>query len=98
EALVRWTRPGHGLVQPLEFPAHAEQFGLIPDIDLFVLRTACRQVQQWNEERSLSTQFTLHVNMSAVTLAMPDIVQRVLTTLASSGLPAHQLSVELTES
>jgi diguanylate cyclase (GGDEF)-like protein len=98
EALVRWMRPGHGMVPPLDFLSLAEQFGLIPDIDLFVLRTACQQVQQWNDVRALSAQFTVHVNMSAVTLALPDVVTQVEDALRRSGLPARHLAVELTES
>ena len=98
EALVRWLRPGHGMVPPLEFLSLAEQVGLIPDIDLFVLRTACHQVASWNAHRSLDAQFSVHVNMSAVTLAAPDVVLHVASALHDSGLPAHHLTVELTES
>jgi diguanylate cyclase (GGDEF)-like protein len=98
EALVRWQRPGHGMVPPMEFLTLAEEFGLIPDIDLFVLRQACEQVQEWNSHRAPDAQYCVHVNMSAVTLAHPEIVSQVAAALRVSGLPAQQLTVELTES
>ncbi|MDX6212088.1 MAG: hypothetical protein QOF82_1175 [Frankiales bacterium] len=98
EALVRWQRPGHGMVPPLEFLTLAEEFGLIPDIDLFVLRDACDQVREWNSRRPVDAPLCVHVNMSAVTLAHPQVVGQVDTTLQQSGLPARLLTVELTES
>ncbi|MDX6221393.1 MAG: hypothetical protein QOD91_447, partial [Frankiales bacterium] len=98
EALVRWQRPGHGMVPPLEFLTLAEEFGLISDIDLFVLRDACDQVREWNSRRPVDAPLCVHVNMSAVTLAHPQVVGQVDTTLQQSGLPARLLTVELTES
>ncbi|MDX6256600.1 MAG: hypothetical protein QOJ11_2934 [Frankiales bacterium] len=98
EALVRWQRPGHGMVPPLDFLTLAEEFGLIPDIDLFVLRQACGQVEEWNSHRPPGEQLCVHVNMSAVTLAHAEVVGQVATALQESGLPAHRLTVELTES
>jgi EAL domain-containing protein (putative c-di-GMP-specific phosphodiesterase class I) len=98
EALVRWQRPGHGMVPPLDFLSLAEEFGLMPEIDLFVLREACHQVQRWNSHRPADAQYCVHVNMSPVTLATPEIVGQVAAALQDSGLPPRQLTVELTES
>jgi diguanylate cyclase (GGDEF)-like protein len=98
EALVRWQRPGHGMVPPLDFLTFAEEFGLMPEIDLFVLREACHQVQRWNSHRPADAQYCVHVNMSPVTLATPEIVGQVAAALQDSGLPPRQLTVELTES
>ena len=97
EALVRWLRPNHGMVPPLEFLGVAEQVGLIQDIDLFVLHEACRQVQEWNARRSPADGLSVHVNMSAMTLAAPDVVDRVAGALTRSGLPGRLLTIELTE-
>ncbi|MDQ1485391.1 MAG: hypothetical protein QOJ62_1084 [Actinomycetota bacterium] len=98
EALVRWERPGYGLVPPLGFLDIAEQLGLILDVDLYVLREACGQVQRWNARLDSADRLSLHVNMSAVTLAAPDVVAQVAAALTDSGLPASHLTVELTES
>jgi EAL domain-containing protein (putative c-di-GMP-specific phosphodiesterase class I) len=63
-----------------------------------VLREACTRVQVWNSRRAADAQLSVHVNMSAVTLAYPEIVGQVAATLRLSGLPAQRLTVELTES
>ena len=47
EALVRWERPGHGLVQPGEFLPIAEDTGLIVPMGKQVLRIACAQIAAW---------------------------------------------------
>ncbi|BEP13242.1 hypothetical protein acdb102_15530 [Acidothermaceae bacterium B102] len=97
EALVRWWRPDHGMVPPLEFLGLAEQVGLIQNVDLFVLHEACRQVQKWNAGRSPADALSVHVNMSAMTLTAPDVVDRVAGALQQSGLPGRLLTIELTE-
>jgi EAL domain-containing protein (putative c-di-GMP-specific phosphodiesterase class I) len=63
-----------------------------------VLRQACGQVEEWNSHRPPDEQLSVHVNMSAVTLAHAEVVGQVATALQESGLPAHRLTVELTES
>lgn len=52
EALVRWLRPGHGLVMPGDFIGIAETAGLIAEIGEWVLRTACKTVAFWNHDRT----------------------------------------------
>ena len=50
EALVRWAHPIGGLVDPRLFVPLAEELGLIGEIDSFVLRSACLQARQWQEQ------------------------------------------------
>jgi len=97
EALVRWDRPGECMVPPAEFIPLAEQTGLIGPIGEHVLRTACAQVRAWDEAFPDREPLELSVNLSAVQLLDPAIVELVDTVLAETGLPAERLTVEITE-
>ena len=93
EALVRWRHPEHGLVPPDQFIPLAEEMGLIVGIGEWVLRTACLEAMSW------PGQLTVAVNVSAKQLADQDRLPRVVhSALATSGLSAHRLEVEITES
>lgn len=98
EALIRWRRPGYGLVMPAEFISVAEETGLIVPIGYWVLRESCRQIREWrdgfaHDKRGL----TVAVNVSARQLAQPDFVERVTQILRESGVPPNILKLELTE-
>ena len=97
EALLRWDRPGHGLVQPDEFISVAEETGLIVPIGAWVLGEACRQVVQW--QRGLDRpDLSMHVNLSSRQLVGPEIVETVQRALSRGGLDPAQLTIEITES
>jgi diguanylate cyclase (GGDEF)-like protein len=97
EALLRWNRPGHGLVSPDDFIPTAEDTGLIVDIGAWVLGEACRQAAEladdWPDRR-----LGVAVNVSSRQLASHDIVELVASTLARTGLEPSRLTLELTES
>ena len=96
EALVRWRHPTRDLVGPNEFIALAEETGIIIPLGEWVLRTACAQVQAWIA-RGLAP-LPVAVNISARQLQQPDFVQFVERALKETGLPAHLLELEITES
>jgi diguanylate cyclase (GGDEF)-like protein len=98
EALVRWNRPGHGLVPPLDFIPAAEETALILEIGQWVLEEACRQVGAWQAEYRLSPPPHLSVNLSARQLQDPALVQEVASALARSRLDPAGLVIEITES
>lgn len=96
EALLRWQHPERGLVSPALFIPLAEEGGIIHEITEWVLRTACRQAKQWQDDGL--GDITVAVNLSAYSLKrhnVPMLVQEVLT---ETGLPAKLLELELTES
>jgi diguanylate cyclase (GGDEF)-like protein len=95
EALVRWHRPGHGLVMPEAFIPIAEETRLITAIDTWVVESACAQFTEWPLAREGAT---LAVNLSARDLHAPDIVEVVGQTLRRTGLAPDRLVLELTES
>ena len=96
EALLRWHHPELGMVPPARFIALAEETGLIIPIGEWVLRAACAQAQLWHAAGHAD--LCVAVNMSAKQFAQQDVPALVRDALRSSGLPAHCLELELTES
>jgi len=95
EALVRWMHPTLGLVPPLEFLPIAEDCGLILPIGRWVLREACRQVQEW-------IAFGLRiapvaVNVSSLEFRSEGFLENIRAVLRDTGLNPRFLELELTE-
>ncbi|WBB47085.1 EAL domain-containing protein [Verrucosispora sp. WMMA2044] len=97
EALVRWQHPELGLIGPDRFIGLAEETGLIVRLGEWVLRQACRDAQRWHTEFP-DAGLVVSVNLAARQADRPAIVDTVADALASSGLPAELLQLELTES
>ena len=95
EALVRWRHPTRGEVLPKEFIALAEESGLIVPIGNWVLEQACRQTAAWTE--TTGRPIHISVNVSQRQLQEPALVEWLRLALASTGLDADQLILELTE-
>ena len=96
EALVRWERPGVGLVPPSEFIPLAEEIGLIVQLGQWVLVEACRQGAQWDRVVSEPGPF-MSVNVSARQFAYPAFLDQVKEALRETGIDPRRLKVELTE-
>jgi EAL domain-containing protein (putative c-di-GMP-specific phosphodiesterase class I) len=92
EALVRWQHPTDGLLAPGVFIDTAEQSGLIVALGTWVLRAATREAATWPGGP------TVAVNVSARQLREAGFPAVVAAALRDSGLPAHRLTVEITES
>ncbi|MCP1497726.1 diguanylate cyclase (GGDEF)-like protein [Pseudomonas migulae] len=95
EALIRWQRPGHGLVYPSEFIGVAEDSGLIVPLSKWVLAEACRQACAW-QARGLP-KICMSVNMSAIDFRQRDFVDGIERTLEQTGLDPALLELEITE-
>jgi diguanylate cyclase (GGDEF)-like protein/PAS domain S-box-containing protein len=98
EALVRWAHPERGLLGPGAFIDTAEQSGLVVPLGRWVLREAVRQAAAWVDELGDAAPGTVSVNASARQLREPGFAAEVTDALAAAGLPAHRLTIELTES
>ncbi|MEN9216078.1 MAG: EAL domain-containing protein [Gloeomargarita sp. HHBFW_bins_162] len=95
EALVRWQRPGVGLVAPGVFIPVAEESGLIHPLSQWVVQTACHQLAQW---RTLQPNLTMAVNLSGRLFRRAnELVTQVLQTLQECHLPPQALILEVTE-
>jgi diguanylate cyclase (GGDEF)-like protein/PAS domain S-box-containing protein len=96
EALIRWQHPHLGLVSPAQFIPLAEETGLIEEIGVWVLTTACIQTKKWQ-----STGFPnlgVSVNVSAHQFQQHTFIGQVIKALEISQLDPEFLSLELTES
>jgi diguanylate cyclase (GGDEF)-like protein len=95
EALLRWQDPGMGLVSPQIFMPVVEESGLIVPIGEWVLRAACLQNKQW-QDQGLAP-ITVAVNLSARQLRQPNLTAMIAKTLNETGLDPHYLELEITE-
>jgi len=95
EALIRWQNPEVGLIPPDQFIHVAEDIGLINPIGDWVLREACRQVRAW-QDAGLPP-LVVAVNVSPLQFRQAGFVDTVANALATSGLDARFLELELTE-
>lgn len=97
EALVRWNHPREGLILPDQFIPVAEQSGLIGELGAWVLDAALQQCETWTRTLGDAAP-TVSLNLSARTLARPDLVDQVATALATSSAPSDRICLEITES
>jgi diguanylate cyclase (GGDEF)-like protein/PAS domain S-box-containing protein len=96
EALVRWERPGFGLLPPSEFISVADEAGLSFDLGFRVLEHACAQLREWRRHGA-DDELSIAVNLSALQLVDPEFPACVATLLAAFGLPASRICLEVTE-
>jgi diguanylate cyclase (GGDEF)-like protein/PAS domain S-box-containing protein len=91
EALLRWEHPERGEILPDHFLTLADNSGLIVPIGDWVLQTACADAARWHSDVRVS------VNLSPSQFGHPRLVPSVAAALTASGLPAHRLELEITE-
>ena len=96
EALLRWRRPEHGLVSPLEFIPLAEETGLIHSIGEWVLWEACKLIKKVSEAGHENIRVS--VNISPYQLSKKDFIPKVMSIINKTGIKAEQLEIEITES
>ena len=95
EALLRWQHPELGLLMPSHFIALAEETGLILMLGEWAVQHACKEGKALCDELGMA--LTLSVNLSPRQFQQRDLVSIVERALEESGLPAHNLEVEITE-
>jgi len=92
EALLRWPHAERGMVfSPAEFIPVAEEMGIIAEIDQWVLNKACIECRRWSGNVNVA------VNLSSIQFTRCNVPQLVREALVESGLPAHRLEIEITE-
>jgi EAL domain-containing protein (putative c-di-GMP-specific phosphodiesterase class I) len=96
EALVRWNRPGYGMVSPQDFIPVAEDTGLISPIGEWVMRAVCGQIKTW---KNLGYKpVPVAINVSGREFLQNDFVQKLIEVTQETGIDPSLLEVEITES
>ncbi len=98
EALVRWIHPRRGLLVPAEFIPMAEETGLIVQVDRWVLRNACMQLQEWKTRIPEARDLTISVNISSKHIVQPDLPLYIQAVLNETKIDPAFLKLEITES
>ena len=96
EALLRWQRPGYGLVSPAEFIPVLEDTGLILPVGRWVLDEACRQIAVW--QASPIGRIAVSINIAGRQFIAGNLEREVIRALESHNVDANLLELELTES
>lgn len=96
EALVRWNKPGAGLIYPGDFIPLAEQTGMILPLGQWILTTACRQLQRWLAD-GLGP-LRMAINLSARQFRQPGLAQDIARLLGELKLDPRSIELEITES
>ncbi|MEO1444894.1 MAG: EAL domain-containing protein [Cyanobacteria bacterium J06635_11] len=95
EALIRWCHPEHGYISPAKFVPRAEETGLIVPIGEWVLETACAQAKRWID-MNIGMRY-VSINLSSVQFNQQNLIDQIKNTLATTGLAASQMELEVTE-
>lgn len=96
EALVRWDHPDLGRISPIKFIPVAEETKIILPLGEWILREACRQAKEWQDNSY--EPFRTAINMSAVQLEEPGILETIKEILDDTGVTTDLIEIELTES
>jgi diguanylate cyclase len=101
EALIRWQRPGHGMVPPLDFLALAENIGLIIPLGRWVIEEACRGLAQLQasleQSNPLALPLFMSINMSPMQLQEQGEVDEVMARIRQSTPHPERIKLEITE-
>jgi len=98
EALVRWHHPQQGWISPAKFIPVAEETGLIHALGWWVLRTACQQLNQWQQQFPHAEKLVMNVNISTLQLRQHDLVEQIQALLVATQVSPTSLKLEITES
>ncbi|MES2150171.1 MAG: EAL domain-containing protein [Pseudomonadota bacterium] len=96
EALIRWKRPGHGMVSPGLFIPILEETGLIVRVGTWVLNEACRKISEWGKSKTGPVH--LSVNVSGIQFFVGGLEEEVLKAIKVHDIAPELLELELTES
>ena len=94
ETLLRWRHPQMGLLTPVKFLPHAEETGLITEIDKWMLSKVCKQAREWQD---LGNHLHIRVNLAMRDFLQKDLFDLFFTTLKENNVLPEQISVEIKE-
>lgn len=95
EALIRWISPIKGMISPMEFIPLAEEFGLIHDIERWILKTAVTQKKQWEDMGYGDIKLSINISGKSVTRA--GFVNEIKELLSEAKIQNDKIQFEVTE-
>lgn len=98
EALARWQHPYKGAISPTVFIPLAEKEGCIHQLGMWVLKQACQQLYLWQQQFPDHPSLTMSVNLSALQLLEPNLVEAIQQVLHETSIAPERLKLEITES
>lgn len=97
ETLVRWRHPQRGLLTPMEFLPVVRASHLMPRLESWIFKQACRQLSRWNQQFFLSSTFHLNINISPDFITSASFINKLRSALNETAVVPNQLCIELTE-
>jgi PAS domain S-box-containing protein len=98
EALIRWQRPGVGIVTPGEFIGVTEEMGLIVSVGEWMFRKSCEQARRWHIEHPRKPALTVSINVSGRQFAQMDLVTTLEMIVRETQVDPMAIKLEITES
>jgi diguanylate cyclase (GGDEF)-like protein len=98
EALMRWNHPERGLVAPYEFIPICEDTGMIIPMTIWILKTSCMQVKEWQNANPINKDLIISVNLSGKHFSHQNLVEQIWTVLTETDFNPQHLKLEITES
>lgn len=98
EALIRWKNPKRGFISPIEFIPLAEDTGLIVAVGDWVMKEACHQLQTWMRQFPEAAHLKMSINLASHQIREPDLLDKLDSILAQTGIDGSSIRLEITES
>ncbi|NMF60355.1 EAL domain-containing protein [Pseudanabaena yagii] len=98
EALIRWKNPKRGFISPIEFIPLAEDTGLIVAVGDWVMKEACHQLQDWMRQFPEAAHLKMSINLASHQIREPDLLDKLDSILAQTGIDGSSIRLEITES
>lgn len=96
ESLIRWNHPENGILSPVHFLPVAEQAGLISEIDRWVFKKTCQDIQEL-VSRSNNPDLTVSINVGGSLLGQVDLFEQLSKIVNEVGVDPHRMQIEVTE-
>jgi diguanylate cyclase (GGDEF)-like protein len=98
EALLRWHHPQRGMIFPTNFIPLAEETGLISAIDIWVLKSVCQQLKNWEKSQAIPNNISISVNLSAGIFSQSFLVNEIDQIFEETQVNPLRINIEITES
>jgi len=95
QALIRWNHPERGLMLPGEFIGIAQDIHMLEQIEAWVLRKVCQDIQRWHDMDLPFIQVSVH--LSSKLFESPTFIKMMQSLIEENAIDTDQISLELPE-